>query len=115
LDGLIICYPFFFTHNLLHMLDFKSIIFILAGLIAGSTGTLYISKAVKPQINLECPKCPQCPQQMPCNSIDYEKLKGRHITVNNQQTLIARDTITLKAIRNELREELKDFKARRCK
>ena len=84
----------------------------------GSAGTLYITKAVKPEIVVRCPDAPacNCPEQKPCNGIDFDKIKSRHLTIQNEQFLtIDGDSLVMDNIREALRLELQDFKAKRCR
>jgi hypothetical protein len=86
---------------------------VAAGL--GSAATLYITKAVKPQIVVKTEKvvAPQCP---PCNGIDFEKIKSKNITIENQQYLTIQGDSTLKeVIRQIISEEFKKAQLVRCK
>lgn len=42
------------------MTQYILIIAVAAGIAVGSGGTLLISKAVKPEVKLNCPACPAC-------------------------------------------------------
>lgn len=90
---------------------------LAGGIVLGSGGTLYLNKMMKPEIKLECKPAPcNCPEQKPCQGIDFDKIKSKYITIENQQYLtIKGDTLLVKNIREALREELNDFKVRKCK
>jgi len=94
------------------------IIAAVAGIGIGSGGTLLITKAVKPEVKVECPACPDCncPEQKPCNGIDFDKIKSKHITIQNEQHLtITGDSLLVKKVQEALRKELQDFKMKKCK
>jgi hypothetical protein len=51
----------------------------LAGLRVGSVGTMWISKAIKPEIKLSCPPAPpcNCPAAVELQSFDLSKLNNK--------------------------------------
>jgi hypothetical protein len=71
--------------------------------------------AVKDQPKIEIPKCPDCRCE-PCNGIDFDKIKGKYITLNNTQKVeMNGDSLIIEQIRQVLHQELEDFKVKKCK
>jgi hypothetical protein len=94
---------------------YGTIIGIVIGAAAGSGATLYISKAVKPNVIVKTEKvvAPQCP---PCQGIDFDKIKSKYITIENQQYLTIQGDSTLKeAIRQIIKDELSAAKVVKCR
>jgi hypothetical protein len=99
--------------------NYFNIILISAGVAVGTAGTLYITKAVKPEIVVKTEKvlAPQCP---PCNGIDYDKIKSKNLTIQNTQYLTVSGDSALKenleaSCRKILQEELSKLKVSKCK
>ncbi len=79
-----------------------------ACLAAGAGGTLWITKAVKPEIKLQCPKAPDCncPAAVELNNFDLEKINNKkggqfhlHNTLSNVTIKIeSKDSLLLKQI-----------------
>ena len=96
----------------------KTLIFIVIGIVTGSTGTLAIAKLIKPNIKVECPSCPDmiCPEQKPCNGIDFDKIKSKNITIQNDQHLtVTGDSLLVDRIVNEIKMEMRALKLSKCK
>jgi hypothetical protein len=94
------------------------IIVAVAGLGIGSAGTLWIAKAVKPTVKVSCPKAPDCdcPELKPWNGIDFDKIKSKYITIQNEQHLtIKGDSLLVKEISEAVKAELMKLKLARCK
>lgn len=89
------------------------------GLLAGAGGMFGISKAFKPQITVNPPKvevsCPECPQCPPSLGNELEKVKGKYITLNLNQTLLLHsDSLALQKLLNDLDARIdKKFNAMR--
>lgn len=100
------------------MLLLKSLIpaAAVAGIVVGSVGTLKITKAVKPEIKLECPKCPdlKCP---PASSIDFDKIKNvRGLTIQNHQYFVmGADTLSQESLVDAFRKVAAEQRLSRCK
>lgn len=101
-------------------LKFILIAFALGG-IAGGGGTLYITKAVKPEIKLECPQpiCPECPATL---GNEFAKIKSKNVTVQvNQKYIMAVNNDSLliekisQAMRDELQSQLAKQRIAKCK
>ncbi len=86
---------------------------------AGSAGTLYIAKAVKPEVKVSCPQCPdlKCPAIPPANGIDFDKIKNvKGLTIQNHQYYVMDgDTVTITSIQEALRVVIREQKIARCK
>jgi hypothetical protein len=100
------------------MLNIKVIaVASLIGMVIGGAATLGITKAVKPEIKLECPQqvC-ECPEQKPCNGIDFDKIKSKAITIQNTQYLTVNgDTVLVQVYIKALQAELAKLRLARCK
>jgi hypothetical protein len=91
----------------------------LIAIVAFGGGSWFGSKV----LDKKCPdlKCPQpaaciCPEQKPCQGIDFDKIKSRNITIENQQYLtIEGDSLVYEKIRKAVKDELNDFKVRKCR
>lgn len=83
-------------------------------LIAFGGGVLFDAKVLRPKINLTCPPAPacKCPEQKPCNGIDFDKIKSKNITIQNEQHLtVSGDSVMIESIRKMINEEVdKSFK-----
>lgn len=99
------------------------LIIFAIGLLVGGAATLGITKAVKPEIKLECeqfdyskiPSCPQCPLTL---GTEFEKVKGKNITLNLSQTLNVEmngDSLIIKKIMDEMEVKLNQLRLARCK
>jgi len=95
----------------------------LIGVALGIGGVIGLQKATKQYINLTCPeidyeklpKCPQCPATL---GSEFEKVKGKYITLNLNQTYqihMESDTLILKAIGDEVQKRMDNLKLSRCK
>jgi hypothetical protein len=85
----------------------------------GSGATLRITKAVKPEIKLECPQpvCPafKCPEG---NYIDFEKVKNFRGTLKIDQHYHIQangDSLLLEKIIKEMEVKLSQLKLARCR
>jgi hypothetical protein len=91
----------------------------VAGIAVGSFGTLKITKAVKPEIKLECPACPslKCPEPPASNGIDFDKIKNvRGLTIQNHQHFVVDgDSISKEALMDAYRKVALELKLSRCK
>jgi len=93
------------------------------GIAIGVAGMIGIQKATKPEIKLECPvidyskfpKCPECPATL---GNEFEKVKGKNITLNltqHMKVVANGDSLIAKRIIDEMVIELNKLKLARCK
>jgi hypothetical protein len=61
----------------------------------GAAAMPLILERVKKPVEFKCPDC-ICPKQEPCNGIDFEKIKSKNLTIQNQQYLTIDGDSTLK-------------------
>lgn len=88
------------------------IIVFLAGIVGGMAVN---QKLQKPAAPCKCPSL-TCPDPKPCQGIDFDKIKAKGLTIQNTQYLTVKgDSVTADMVRKALREELEDFKVRKCK
>jgi hypothetical protein len=88
------------------------------GMAIGGAATLGITKAVKPEVKVSCPKCPdlKCPEEKPCNGIDFDKIKSRNVTIENTQHITTSgDSLLIPKIRKVVREEMEAAKLVKCR
>jgi hypothetical protein len=99
------------------------LIAVIVGIGIGTSGTLTIAKMIKPTVEVPpCPAC-NCPGQKPCQGIDFDKLKSKYLTIQNQQYLtVSGDSTLLKRIIDEnqkviveLKSEMQRLKLSKCK
>lgn len=91
----------------------------LVGAAAFIGGLTFQSKV----LTKRCPDlvCPQqaacvCPEPKPCQGIDFDKIKSKNITIQNEQYLtIEGDSLLVKRIGQEVRAELERVRMARCK
>ncbi len=93
---------------------------LVFGIAAGIGGTLSITKAVKPEIKLECPQpvCPQPKCDCSSNAVDIDKLKNFKGTFSVQQHYHVEmngDSLVVKAIISEMEAKLNQLRLARCK
>jgi hypothetical protein len=84
----------------------------------GSAGTVFLTKAVRPRVEVSCPPAPDCncPEQKPCNGIDFDKIKSRAITIQNTQYLTVNgDTVLVQVYIKALQAELAKLRLARCR
>jgi hypothetical protein len=82
---------------------------------AGFSGGMITSKKLEKPVVIPEHKCPACNCE-PCNGIDFDKIKGKYITLNNTQKVeMNGDSLIVKRIQEALRQELEDFKVKKCK
>lgn len=72
---------------------------------------------IQDQVKIEIPKCPDCncPEPKPSNGIDFEKIKGKGIKIENHQHFEMSANISDSLFRAVLREELLKTNVVRCK
>jgi hypothetical protein len=64
-----------------------------------------------PEVNI--PPAKECP---PCNGIDFDKIKSKYITIQNEQHLtVSGDSLFAKKIVDDLKAEMKALKLSKCK
>lgn len=87
---------------------------LLIAAAAFSAGMITNQKLAKPPV-VEIPDC-ICPEQKPCNGIDFDKIKSRQLTIQNQQYLtVSGDSLFTKTLVDQLRKELQAVRLARCK
>lgn len=80
-------------------------------LIGFGAGMITFKKLEKP-VTYDCPDC-VCPEQLPCNGIDFDKIKSKYITIKNTQYLTLKgDSILVDRLVEEIRKELKSVKCK---
>lgn len=91
------------------------------GIGAGSAGTILVNKSLRPVINVEEKIVHlKCPEVKPCNGIDFDKIKSRNLTIQNEQHLtVSGDSLFISKIIEEVKkavkEEIKSTRIARCK
>jgi hypothetical protein len=94
------------------------VIGLVLGVVIGGGGTLGIAKLIKPVVKVQCPPAPDCncPEQKPCQGIDFDKIKSKYITIQNEQHLtVSGDSLFAKKIVDDLKAEMKALKLSKCK
>lgn len=88
----------------------------------GAGATVGIVQATRPVIKTEvADKTPcvcKCPEVLPCNAIDFEKIKnvrGGFTIQNHQYFVIDKDTLSLEAITQAMRKVALEQRLSRCK
>jgi len=93
----------------------------LVGIGAGSVGTVAINKSLKPVIKVEEKIVHlKCPEVKPCNGIDFDKIKSRNVTIQNEQHLtVSGDSLfvakLMEEVRSVIKQEISATKLARCK
>lgn len=83
--------------------------------IAAFTGGMITNQKLQKPVVIPEYKCPSCHCE-PCNGIDFDKIKGKYITLHNVQNVqMQGDSLIIDKIQKALREELEDFKVKKCK
>lgn len=87
------------------------VLFLLLGFIGGM---ITFKKLDKP-VSYNCPDC-ICPEQLPCNGIDFDKIKSKYITIKNSQYLTVKgDSILVDRIVDDVKKELERLNVTRCR
>lgn len=90
----------------------------LVAIIGFGGGSFFGAKVLKDKCPDCKPKleCPSCPEPLPCNGIDFEKIKGKYITLENHQHLtMSGDSLIVEKLTQAFRKELQSVRAARCK
>lgn len=90
----------------------------LIAILAFAGGAFFDAKVLTkkcPDCNpkISCPPQEKCP---PCNGIDFDKIKSRQLTIQNQQYItVSGDSLFVEKMVSEFRKELQALKLARCK
>jgi hypothetical protein len=84
-------------------------------IVGAFTGGMITSQRLQKAPVVKIPDC-ICPKPDPCNGIDFEKIKSKHLTIENKQYLsINGDSLLVDKIVKEIRLELQQLRLARCK
>ena len=105
------------------MIAIVKILPYLVSFLLGIGAMIGIQRATRQDIKLECPaidysqfpKCPECPATL---GNEFEKVKGKNITLNLTQNMNVQmngDSLVVKKIIDEMNKELQKIRLARCK
>jgi hypothetical protein len=100
------------------LFKFWPVLLAIATGVGGFTGGLMWSQQHQPKIEIPSPpRCPDC-NCPPTLGSEFDKIKGKniHLTLNQKYSVeMDGDSLVMQRIKEAFKEELADFKAKRCK